>query len=150
MFNILGDRIDDARVLDLFAGTGALGIESLSRGASFAVFVEGTAGAVQAIFQSLARTELAEAGQVIRGRLPAALTSVDGMFDVIFIDPPYNDPDAEDTVLAAVAKLAEGGTIVYEHSSRYNPPQALSGLKMQERRVYGDSAIAFYFRLEGE
>ncbi len=150
MFNILGERIDGATVLDLYAGTGALGIEALSRGASSATFVEATAGAVHAIFQSLARTALTELAQVIRGRLPAALTNLQTKFDVIFIDPPYNDPGAEDTLFAAAPLLVESGTIVYEHSSRYNPPLSVAGIKMQERRSYGDSAVAFYFRLEGE
>ncbi|MGB4864041.1 MAG: 16S rRNA (guanine(966)-N(2))-methyltransferase RsmD [Tepidiformaceae bacterium] len=150
MFNILGERIEGASVLDLYAGTGALGIEALSRGAASAVFVEGAAGAVTAIFQSLARTGLAEAGRVIRGRLPGALGSIQETFDIIFIDPPYNDPDAEETLIGAIEKLAEGGTIVYEHSSRYNPPQGLSGLEFQERRVYGDSALALYLRMEVE
>lgn len=150
MFNILGERVDGASVLDLYAGTGALGIESLSRGAAAATFVEGAAGAVHAIFQSLARTSLVEHAQVIRGRLPAALSNVKTKFDIIFIDPPYNDPGAEDTLFAAAPLLGDGGIIVYEHSSRYNPPLSVAGLKMQERRMYGDSAIAFYFQLEGE
>ena len=150
MFNILGEQIEGANVLDLYAGTGALGIEALSRGASAATFVEAAAGAVHAIFQSLARTSVAEHAQVIRGRLPAALANLKREFDIIFIDPPYNDPGAEETLYAAAPLLTEGGKIVYEHSSRYNPPLSVAGLKMQERRAYGDSAVAFYFQLEGE
>ncbi|MGE3075616.1 MAG: 16S rRNA (guanine(966)-N(2))-methyltransferase RsmD [Dehalococcoidia bacterium] len=149
VFNILGQRIDGAKVLDLYAGTGALGIESLSRGAIHATFVEAAPGAVHAIFQSLARTSLAEHAAVIRGRLPGALANLQEKYDIIFMDPPYNDPGAEDTLVAAVPLVAEGGAIVYEHSSRYNPPLSVAGLKMQERRVYGDSAVAFYFQLEG-
>ncbi|MGE0598422.1 MAG: 16S rRNA (guanine(966)-N(2))-methyltransferase RsmD [Dehalococcoidia bacterium] len=149
VFNILGERIDGANVLDLYAGTGALGIEALSRGAAHATFVEAAPGAVHAIFQSLARTSLAEQAEVVRGRLPGALSNLREKFDVIFIDPPYNDPGAEDTLVAAAPLLAESGVIVYEHSSRYNPPLSVAGLKMQERRVYGDSAVAFYFQLEG-
>jgi 16S rRNA (guanine966-N2)-methyltransferase len=105
---------------------------------------------VTAILQSLARTSLAAAGKVVRGRLPGALASIQGQFDIIFVDPPYNDPAAEETLIAAAAKLAEGGIVVYEHGSRYNPPQRLPGLALEERRVYGDSALAFYVRQEGE
>jgi len=150
IFNILGDRVHDATVLDLYAGTGALGIEALSRGAAHATFVEGEAGAVTAILQSLARTSLAARGKVIRGRLPGALTSVSGAYDIIFMDPPYNDPAAEETLLALVPLLREAGTVVYEHGSRYNPPHRPPGLTLEERRVYGDSAVAFYVRQEGE
>ena len=150
MFNILGDRVSGARVLDLYAGTGALGIEALSRGAAFATFVEGEAGGVTAILQSLARTSFSAAGKVIRGRLPGALSTVQGPFEVIFMDPPYNDPAAEETLLALLPLLTEGGTIVYEHATRYNPPQRPPGLTLEDRRVYGDSALAFYVRQEGE
>ncbi len=150
MFNIIGAKVEGAAVLDLYAGTGALGIEALSRGAASATFVEGEPGAVQAILQSLARTGFSAEGKVVRGRLPAALSSVDGPFDIIFMDPPYNDPAAEDTLLKAEPLLAPGGTFVYEHGSRYNPPQRLGGLVLLERRTYGDSAIALYVHEEGE
>lgn len=151
VFNILGDRIDAARVLDLYAGTGALGIEALSRGASHATFVEGEAGCVQAILQSLSRAGFAATGTVIRGRLPAAIAKLEsGAFDIIFLDPPYNDESAEATLMALPRLLAPGGLVVYEHGSRYNPPERPAGLLMSERRVYGDSAVAMYALLEGE
>lgn len=150
MFNVLGDAVNEARVLDLYAGTGALGIEALSRGAASATFVEGEPGAITAILQSLARTNLREQGTVVRGRLPAALGSLAGPFDLILMDPPYNDPAAEETLLKLEPLLAPEGTVVYEHGSRYNPPQRLSNLKLMDRRVYGDSALAFYVRQEGE
>ena len=150
IFNVLGDQVSGATVLDLYAGTGALGIEALSRGAAHATFVEGEAGAVTAILQSLARTSLREQGTVIRGRLPGALASIAGTFDLILMDPPYNDPNAEDTLLRLEPLLAPGGTVVYEHASRYNPPQRPSSLVLTDRRIYGDTAIAFYQRQEGE
>jgi 16S rRNA (guanine966-N2)-methyltransferase len=150
IFNILGARVDDARVLDLYAGTGALGIEALSRGAAHATFVEGEAACVQAISQSLARAGFTDAATVLRGRLPAALKSVAGPFDIVLMDPPYNDPDAESVLLQVAQLVAENGAVVYEHASRYNPPERPSGLNLTERRVYGDSAVAFYAIQEGE
>ncbi len=150
IFNVLGDEVSGATVLDLYAGTGALGIEALSRGAAHATFVEGEAGAVTAILQSLARTSLREQGTVIRGRLPGALNSISGQFKLILIDPPYNDPNAEETLLKLPVYLAPGGTVVYEHASRYNPAQRPSSLELTDRRVYGDTAIAFYQRQESE
>jgi 16S rRNA (guanine(966)-N(2))-methyltransferase RsmD len=150
IFNILGERIEGAAVLDLYAGTGALGIESLSRGASSATFVEGEAGAVQAILQSLARTGFGERGKVVRGRLPGALTFLDGVFDVVFLDPPYADKAGNEALAALRRLLAPGGLVVYEHGSRYNPPERPEGLYQLERRIYGDSAIALYAHQEGE
>jgi 16S rRNA (guanine966-N2)-methyltransferase len=149
IFNIIGDRIEGARVLDLYAGTGALGIEALSRGAASATFIEGEPQGCQAILQSLGRTGFSASGTVVRGRVPAALSSVSGPFDFIFMDPPYDAEDAEDTLTAAATLLGPGGTIVYEHSSRYNPPERPGSLNLTDRRVYGDSAIAFYAQ-EGE
>lgn len=150
LFNILGDLVESARVLDLYAGTGALGLEALSRGADRAVFVEGEAAGCQAIVQSLARTGLAERGKVLRGRLPAALGSLEGPFELILMDPPYGLDTAEETLLAAAELLARDGILVYEHSSRYNPPERPAGLRREERRVYGDSALTLYRREEAE
>ena len=150
IFNILGDRVDGATVLDLYAGTGALGIEALSRGAAHATFVEAEAGAVTAILASLARTEFTSKARVVRGRLPTALSSLKGPFDIIFVDPPYNDEDAEMLILKLPPLLAVAGTVVYEHSSRYNPPQRPEGLVLVERRVYGDTAVALFAPQEEE
>lgn len=150
IFNILGSKVDGARVLDLYAGTGALGIEALSRGAAHATFVEGEGACVQAISQSLSRAGFTDIATVLRGRLPAALKSISGSFDIVLMDPPYNEPDAEGVLLQVAALVAEGGVVVYEHGSRYNPPERLAGLRLTERRVYGDSAVAFYAIQEGE
>jgi 16S rRNA (guanine966-N2)-methyltransferase len=151
IFNILGDRVDGARVADLYAGTGALGIEALSRGAAHATFVEGEAGCVQAILQSLSRAGFSAAATVIRGRLPASLSTLEAAaFDIVFLDPPYNDEGAEATLMGAPRLLAPGGLVVYEHGSRYNPPERPAGLQLLDRRVYGDSAVALYAQLEGE
>ncbi|HMO53792.1 MAG TPA: 16S rRNA (guanine(966)-N(2))-methyltransferase RsmD [Tepidiformaceae bacterium] len=150
IFNILGKQVEGARVLDLYAGTGALGIEALSRGASHATFVEGESACVQAISQSLSRTGFSDVATVLRGRLPGALKSLQGPFDLILLDPPYNEPDPEGVLLQLAALLAGTGTVVYEHGSRYNPPERPAGLRLTERRVYGDSAIAFYASQEGE
>ncbi len=150
LYNIIGDMVDGATVLDLYAGTGALGIEALSRGAASAVFVESEAACCQAILQSLARAGFAANGRVVRGRLPAALTSISEKASLILIDAPYGDDGAEDTLRAAGAHLAPGGTIVYELASRYNPPERPTRLRLADHRVYGDSALAFYSLEEGE
>jgi 16S rRNA (guanine966-N2)-methyltransferase len=149
IFNIIGERVAGAEVLDLYAGTGALGIEALSRGARHATFIEAEAPACQAILQSLARTGFAEAGAVLRGRLPGALRGLEVRADLVFMDPPYNDPGALDTLMAVPAKLEATGIVVYEHGSRYNPPERPDGLRLLDRRTYGDSAVSFYSLQEG-
>lgn len=150
LFNILGDVIVDARLLDLYAGTGAVGIEALSRGATHATFVEGEQAGCDAILQSLARLGFSARAKVMRGRLPAALSSLDGPFELAFLDPPYGLESADDTLHSVVGLVAPGGLVVYEHASRYNPPERPAGLFLQERRVYGDSALALYALQEGE
>ena len=150
IFNVLAARIEDAAVLDLFAGTGALGIEALSRGAARAVFVENHRSSARSIVQSLARAGMSERGSVVRGALPGALDAAESPFDLIFLDPPYDSEQASPTLSAAAPLLAEGGLVVYEHRSRYNPPERPLGLTLSDRRVYGDTAVAFFVALEGE
>lgn len=150
IFNILGERVEDAVVLDLYAGTGALGIEALSRGASHATFVEAEAACVSAISQSLSRAGMSDIGTVLRARLPGALKNISGRYDLVFIDPPYNEPDVETVLVNLAGLLKEAGMVVYEHGSRYNPPERPAGLRLSERRVYGDSAVAFFVAQEGE
>lgn len=144
IYNILGDEVVGATVLDLYAGTGALGIEALSRGAAHATFIEAEPAACHAILQSLSRAAFGDRAEVLRGRLPAALASLSAQFDVILLDPPYALETVEETLGLLAPHLAPRGTIVYEHGSRYNPPERPAGLRLVERRVYGDSALALY------
>ena len=149
VFNALGGRVAGAAALDLFAGTGALGIEALSRGAARAVFVEQHRGAARGIARSLARAGLAERGTVVRGALPGALTALEGPFDLIFLDPPWDSERGAPTLAGCAPLLAAGGLIVHEHRSRYNPPERPPGLAVADRRAYGDTAVAFLEPLEG-
>jgi 16S rRNA (guanine966-N2)-methyltransferase len=150
LFNILGDDVVEATVLDLYAGTGALGIEALSRGAASATFVDTEAACVQAILQSLARAGLDRSATVLRGTLPAALRSLQSPFTLVLMDPPYQEDTAIETLTAIASHLQPSAQVVYEHSSRYNPPERPLGLVLRDRRTYGDSALAFYRSTEGE
>jgi len=150
IFNILRDRIEGATVADLFAGTGALGIEALSQGAARAVFVEAEAACCQAILQTIARAGFGGRASVLRGRLPGALSGIGERFDIVFMDPPYADESGPATLERVAGIVAPGGTVVYEHASRYNPPERPPGLVLVERRVYGDSALALFAPEEEE
>jgi len=150
IFNIVRERVEAATVADLFAGTGALGIEALSLGAERTTFVEAEARCCTAILSSIARGGFRERATVLRGRLPAALSRLPEHLNLILMDPPYGDESALPTLEGLAEHLAVGGLVVYEHASRYNPPERPRGLVLTERRVYGDSAIALYVLQEGE
>jgi 16S rRNA (guanine966-N2)-methyltransferase len=149
IFNIVRERVEGAFVVDLYAGTGALGIEALSLGAKHATFIDAEARCCTAILSSIARGGFRDRAKVVRGRLPLAVTGLSEV-DLILMDPPYGDESAEPTLQTLAAALAPGGLVVYEHASRYNPPERPRGLVLAERRVYGDSAIALYELQEGE
>lgn len=144
IFNILGGSFEDSPVLDLFAGTGALGIEAVSRGASGAQFIDASGAACRAITESLRRCGIDERCSVIRGKLPGALDRVDGQFGAIFVDPPYEGPSGPETLERCGTLVASDGILVYEHRSGYNPPEQPNGLELTDQRRYGDTSIALY------
>ncbi|RIK91634.1 MAG: 16S rRNA (guanine(966)-N(2))-methyltransferase RsmD [Proteobacteria bacterium] len=145
VFARLGD-FEGASVLDLFAGSGALGIEALSRGAASAVFVE-RAGAVAAVLRSnLDSLDLANRSRVLRADAPGAVRRLaqEGLrFDLVLLDPPYAEPDAAERTLRALATsgiLARHATLVVE-ASRRAPPAAVEGLVAVDERRYGDTLV---------
>ncbi len=147
LFNILGERVVGALVLDLFAGSGALGIEALSRGARGALFIDQEALSVAAIRRNLTHTSLEGCAQVVRARLPRA-RSVEsrGPFDLIFLDPPYNrDLVAESLKWIDEASLcALGGRVVVEHSIKEELPDDLQNLKPLRQRHFGETALTIF------
>jgi 16S rRNA (guanine966-N2)-methyltransferase len=138
------------RVLDLFAGSGALGIEALSRGASQAVFAERDAAALGGLRQNLATLELEDRARILPGdaaRALAVLGRAQERFDAVFLDPPYGGGDGE-RALVAVAEaglLRSGGVAVLEHATRETAP-AVAGLAHEPTRRYGTVSITFYSR----
>ncbi|HEY54197.1 MAG TPA: 16S rRNA (guanine(966)-N(2))-methyltransferase RsmD [Caldilineae bacterium] len=152
LFNILGNDIVAARVLDLFGGTGAVGIEALSRGAAEAVFVERSGKALKIIGHNLQNTRLAEQAQVIRGDAFKVLQWPDlAPFDLIYVAPPQY----EGLWLQALALLdarpelltPDGEVIVQIHPKEYEKP-ALEHLERVDSRRYGSVQLDFYRRRE--
>jgi 16S rRNA (guanine(966)-N(2))-methyltransferase RsmD len=145
IFNILG-AVDGARVLDLFAGTGALAHEALSRGAAAAVLVDVAAEAVRCARDNAA--ELGHAGRVriVRGAVGPSLARLAGPFELVFLDPPYADAAAVAVpALAALPPLlAPGARVVVEHDRRSAPPDEVGALALEDRRRYGDIEVSFY------
>lgn len=139
--------ISGARVLDLYSGTGALGIEALSRGAASAVFVESARPAVAALRANL--TALGLGGGAARvltepvARAAARLVAAGEPFDLVLADPPYDDVDEALAVLEAlVPVLSPGARVVLEHAAR-RPPRPSAVLEVVRTRAYGDTALAF-------
>jgi 16S rRNA (guanine966-N2)-methyltransferase len=140
--------VDDSRVLDLYAGSGALGIEALSRGAGACDFVERSAQNA-----ALIRENLSLAGQAARGRVHRfgaehAAERLHGPYSLILADPPYDDAAAPVLLarLAQSALPAPDATLVLEHSSRGEAPEALGPLALRWSRRYGDTQVSIYRR----
>jgi 16S rRNA (guanine966-N2)-methyltransferase len=145
LFSILGGRVAGTRVLDLFAGTGALAIEALSRGAASAVLVEPAPAAVGVIRANLAELDLADRAVVRRTRAEAWLrTQRDGPFDLALLDPPYASPPGYVAgVLGRLARtaLAPGATVVLEAATRSEAPPWPPDLEPARPRRYGDTTL---------
>jgi len=149
IFNIIGQRVIDLRVLDLFAGTGNLGIEALSRGAEIAYFVDSKQEAIRLINKNLEATGFLENAVVIRADVDNAIKrlSRDGLkFDLIFLDPPYRiSVSFLDAILYMLASdiLIDNGLLVLEHSAK-NEPRVIDSIEIESTRIYGDTAVTFY------
>jgi len=144
LFNILTPRISGARLLDGYAGTGAVGIEALSRGASRVTFVEQDPRAEGLIRKNLARCGVADRHVIIRARLAAAAAQLGDSFDIVFLDPPYGGDELASGLDAGAALVAPGGLLVIEHARRDAAPETVAGLKRTRALIQGDSALAFY------
>jgi 16S rRNA (guanine966-N2)-methyltransferase len=150
IFNILGPP-PPFPVLDLFAGTGSLGIEALSRGAVGADFVERDARALAALHRNLRELGFVGRSRVLSGGVQSVLHRLAGqregrVFGWVFLDPPYASGEA-DPVLALLAGsdlLAEGAIVIVEHDRRHLPTEEIGSLVMTDRRFYGDTGVSFY------
>ena len=144
LFSILGARVDGAAVLDLFAGSGALGFEALSRGAAHATFVEQHRPTAEALRDTAAALELTERTTVIAAPAERAARSIAGRYDLVFADPPYAQPYPAATfaTLRERGAIDERSLIVYEHSARAAAP-ADPAFRLERAAAYGEVALAF-------
>jgi len=154
LFSILGDSVQDARVLDLFSGTGALGLEALSRGAFEVVFIEKSRTAVKLLQQNvemLGVTECKVFGAPVEKVLPR-LAAAGEKYELVFLDPPYRRGLVTKTVeqLARLDLVATGGKIITEHEVRLLPPAVLEGFSRIDWRKYGDTGVSIYSRDAGK
>ncbi|ACN14227.1 putative small methyltransferase [Desulforapulum autotrophicum HRM2] len=148
IFNIISQRIANARVLDLFAGTGALGLEALSRNAGFATFVDNSREACTVINKNIALLQFEHCTTVIQHDLTRAGTLArirPKKFDLVFMDPPYRK-GLIDAVLENsefIDLLADNALVVCEHGAQENPGINISKLDITDQRKYGKTQITF-------
>jgi 16S rRNA (guanine966-N2)-methyltransferase len=137
---------DMSRVLDLYAGSGALGIEALSRGAETCDFVERDHAACAVIKENLAATGFAEQATVICAPVARMLPRLHGPYTLVLADPPYEDREAVGLIadLASSSLVGEGTVLVLEHSAREEPRGELGRLSLVSVRRHGDSAVSIY------
>jgi 16S rRNA (guanine(966)-N(2))-methyltransferase RsmD len=140
LFNVVAQRVPGARVLDLYAGTGAIGIEALSRGAAHVTFVDTDPRALKLIEENLRHCGVTDRYVIIRS--PQSLPA--GSIDLAVLDPPYDEPDLTASIAAAEPLIAPGGLLVLEHARRVSAPTYVARLRRSRDLVSGDSALAFY------
>jgi len=146
LFNVLAPRLAGARVIDLCAGTGAVGLEALSRGAAHVTFVDDDSRAVALIGANLRKCGVAEGYTIERRDARTAGAPASGVFDIVFLDPPYAQRSLDVWLEAAARSMASDGVVVLEHARRVAAPGQGSGLICTRRLPQGDSALAFYQR----
>lgn len=147
LFSMLGSLgIEPDRVLDLYAGTGSIGIEALSRGATWADFVDQNAAACAVIRANLAHTKLTDEADVHQLPVAAFLGRSEPIYDLIVMDPPYADPEIAKTLarLAAATFVAPGTVVVVGHSKRVKLPDLSGRLTRLRERCHGDSCFSVY------
>ncbi len=148
IFNIIGTKIDGAQVLDLFAGTGAFGLEALSRNSAQAVFIDHDAGAIKTIEKNITACGMQDRAQVIRWDITRnlkCLGSASLAFDIVFMDPPYN----RNAVLPTLRHLSQGevlnpgAAVIVEHSPSEVISEKSEGFTLINQRRYGKTLVSF-------
>ncbi len=146
LFQLLGNAVSDAHVLDLYAGTGALGIEALSRGAAAADFVEQNARLCETVESNLEHTGFTHRAKVHRMRVEQALPALEGPYQLVLADPPYDLANMNQMIelLSRPGLVDAAGLVVIEHSKRVTVPDACGALQRRDQRRYGDTELSIY------
>ena len=157
LFNVLcaGNpaALAESTWFDLYAGTGAVGIEALSRGARMVYFVESSKAAAEVIAANLKSLEIASGFRIMKVEVGKALRQLEALgsaADFVFLDPPYSMQDEYAKTLGALAEsklLRDRGIVITEHEKRFDPGDAFGNLQRYRKLVQGDAALSFYRRL---
>jgi 16S rRNA (guanine(966)-N(2))-methyltransferase RsmD len=147
-FSIIGPRLEGARFLDLFAGTGANGLEALSRGAAHADFVESDRAARQIVEENISRTKFGDRAHVHALTLPGGLAKLarSEPYDVIYADPPHKfiNYAALFDAIESAQLLAPAGLVILEHASRADLPEGFPGFELKRQAAYGQTSLSFF------
>lgn len=146
LFSIIQFEIEGRSVLDLFAGTGQLGIEALSRGAKDAVFVDSRSDAVKLIRENLRKTKLEDSATVFTGDYASFLQTAKQRFDLVFLDPPYKESFLENALkrISAIDIVKDGGIIICERPVEKELSVELLGFERSKDYRYGKTVITLY------
>lgn len=145
IFDVLGQFFQGERVLDLFAGSGAMGIEALSRGAGHATFVDVDPGAIRTVEVNLRALGWESRARVVRQDAIAFLRGVrGGDFDLVFVDPPYRSSPAPALEVLGALDLGEGTRVVVEHDVGWSPEESYGSLHRRDARRYGSTSITLF------
>lgn len=150
LFNILANRIQDMAFLDLYAGSGSVGLEALSRGASLVVFVDNNPRSISVLMKNVEKSRFPQEKIVVqRGDVLQVLKKLNkeaARFDIVFMDPPYASGHVEPTlsVLGNTSLLKPDGLVVVEHGATEEVPRNVSNLGFESERKYGDTVLSFY------
>lgn len=148
IFSVIQFEVEGRRVLDLFGGTGQMGIEALSRGAAHCDFVDVRRDAVQMIRDNLVHTELQDRASVAQSDYMAYLTKNKDRYDVVFLDPPYGSEILKNALqtITSIDKVSENGIIICENGSEFDWPSVPSPYVLQKEYQYGKISVALYRR----
>ena len=149
LFSILGDRVEGVDFLDGFAGTGAVGIEALSRGARRAVFLERSGPVIDCLRMNLRQSGLEDRGEIRRGDVAGILEQLNlekRDFRMVFLDPPYQSHPEESLIgrIGVSSILGPDGWVILEHSSRVAAPTGAGDLTCFRNTRYGDTTLSFF------
>lgn len=150
VFSTVQFYVPGALVLDLFAGSGQMGIEALSRGASAAVFVDASAESIAVIRKNLAKTGLGEKAKVSKNDAFRHLARPGQLYDIVFIDPPYGLGLAKKALRRVSEQVADGGFVVCETEAKAGMPEAAGPLTLQKKYSYGATDVWLYRNTERE
>lgn len=150
IFSMIGPYFDGGHVLDLFGGTGGLGIESLSRGMTKAVFIDLDGKAIETIKYNLNQTKFTAEAEVYKNDAERALKVLAKRgtgFDLIFLDPPYRLKNGDGLMLRMeeLGLINEEAIVVLEYESSYEYPETIGGFRLGRKAVYGETAVSIYY-----
>ncbi|MDY0131987.1 MAG: 16S rRNA (guanine(966)-N(2))-methyltransferase RsmD [Desulforegulaceae bacterium] len=145
IFNILKDKINNSLILDLYSGSGSFGIEALSRGAGFCIFVENNKDPLECLKFNIKNFDLEKSSKILKKNLPEDINTLfsDKNFDLVFLDPPYSKGLVNQTLknLKSARFINEKTTIIVEHSKKETPDPSI--FKLIDTRKYGKSLVSF-------